>query len=83
MSYENCENALKTLIEGVDGYSGSNVSLGDYRVLGQGKVGQQIASLKEDFEVVEKTLRNNMSGACSVGKRVDRLEKQMDHFSDR
>jgi len=49
----------------------------------QGKVGQQIASLKEDFEVVEKTLRNNMSGACFVGKRVDRLEKQMDHFPDR
>ena len=49
----------------------------------QGKVGQQIASLKEDFVGVEKTLRNNMSGACPVGKRVDRLEKQMDHLSDK
>ena len=38
MSYEACENALKALIEGVDGYSSSNVSQGDYRVLGKGKM---------------------------------------------
>lgn len=38
MSYESCENALKALIEGVDGYDQSNISQGDYRVLGQGRM---------------------------------------------
>ena len=37
MSYSSVEDALKTLLQAVSGYSTDNVSEGDYRILGTGQ----------------------------------------------
>lgn len=37
MSYATSESALQTILRTVSGYASPNVTLGDYRILGQGK----------------------------------------------